>query len=199
MVNQDLLLEGSVLFEQFNQPRDSVFINDFSKTFTSSNIQKTEEILVFGFPLLVVQSKEVSPDKRDNVESLFGSQGIKSSGVDFLTTKDDLAVSGQTFFDSVFHFETRGERMEIRREAKHLSKDKHPRIESQLEDQTSWVIFHVPFLGVTEDRVVKVQFLLRIDIFKILDQVPPSLVSLDVDCIGLFVSNYISGSLGQQG
>lgn len=117
MVDQDLLLEGSVFFEQFNQPGDSVFIDDFSKTFTSSNIQKTEEILVFSFPPLVVQSKEVSVDKRDEIESLFGSQGIKSSGVDFLTTKDDLAVSGQSFFNSVLHFETRSERVEIRGEA----------------------------------------------------------------------------------
>jgi len=54
MVNQDLLLEGSVFFEQFDQPVESVIINDFSETFTSSNIQNTVNILVFGFPFLVV-------------------------------------------------------------------------------------------------------------------------------------------------
>ena len=80
-----------------------------------------------------------------------------------------------------------------------MSKSEDPRIKSHLENQTSGIVFHVPFLSVTNNGVVEVQFLLRIDIFKIFDQVPPFLIGLDVNGIGLLVFNDISSSLCQQG
>lgn len=199
MVNEDLLLEGSVFFKEFNEPSDFIFIKDFGKDFSSGNIEHSEGVLVFSFPSLIVETEEESIDKRKDIESLFSLQGIKSSGVDLLSSENDFTIRFQGFFDGVFHFETWSEWVEISWEPKHLHKGEQEGIESCFEDQASWVIFDIPFLSLSEGGVVEVKFLLGSNALEIFHSVPPKFICLDEKGIRLLSSHYISSSFCQQG
>ncbi len=76
MVNQDSLLERSIFLKKLNEPCNFVFIENFRKTFSSGDIQDTEDVLMLSFPSFIIKTEEVSPNKRDNVKSLFGPQGV---------------------------------------------------------------------------------------------------------------------------
>lgn len=179
LIDDDLLLVGGKLFEVFNKPVGSESIHRFSISFTTNNVKCGIVIKVFSSPERVVESSVTIVSLGNGVHSGFTLQRIKGNIIDFQTTENDGDLLFIGFFNSEFHFQTRNEGVEVIREGLEPVGNKKPRVELSLENHASNGVIQFPSVSSLQQFVVSIEFLLAVNTFNILSDVPPFLVSLN--------------------
>lgn len=150
LVDDDLLLVRSELFEVLNEPVSSGSIHRFSVGFTTNNVEGSVVIEVFSSPERVVEGSVTVDKLGDRVQSGFNLQRGKSDIIDFQTTENDGDLLFIGFFNGVLHFQTRDEGVEVTGQGLEPVDSKKPGVELGLENNVSNGIIQFPSVSLGE-------------------------------------------------
>jgi len=125
------------------------------------------------------------------------NEGLVGLGIYELTTEFNVGTKFLSFLESELHFQTRNEGSEVSRELQDEVHKSQPGIESGSEDHISKSEIRFPILGLPKEREA-VHIFLAISL-NLASKVPPLLVGLNIYRIGLYVSDQILSSFGEEG